>query len=102
MAAARSIASLSLSFGLVSIQVRLFSATESAAAIRLNLLASDGSRLEQQYVSKSTGKKVERVEMTKFVVFTPDELKALEERENASTLAAPASAFASFKGAWLF
>lgn len=87
MAAARSIASLSLSFGLVSIPVRLFSATESSATIRLNLLAPDGSRLEQQYVSKSTGKKVERAEMTKgyefekgkFVVFTPDELKALEE-----------------------
>ncbi|WP_027820961.1 non-homologous end joining protein Ku [Paraburkholderia bannensis] len=87
MAAARSIASLSLSFGLVSIPVRLFSATESSATIRFHLLAPDGSRLEQQYVSKSTGKKVERAEMTKgyefekgkFVVFTPDELKALEE-----------------------
>jgi DNA end-binding protein Ku len=87
MAAARSIASLSLSFGLVSIPVRLYSATESSATVKFNLLAPDGSRLEQQYVSKSTGRKVERSEMQKgyefekgkFVVFTPDELKALEE-----------------------
>ncbi|MEK6295356.1 MAG: Ku protein [Paraburkholderia tropica] len=87
MATARSIASLSLSFGLVSIPVRLYSATESSATIRFNMLAPDGSRVEQQYVSKSTGKKVERSEMNKgyefekgkFVVFTADELKALEE-----------------------
>ncbi|WP_408588846.1 non-homologous end joining protein Ku, partial [Paraburkholderia tropica] len=51
------------------------------------MLAPDGYRVEQQYVSKSTGKKVERSEMNKgyefekgkFVVFTADELKALEE-----------------------
>lgn len=87
MATARSIASLSLSFGLVSIPVRLYSATESSATVRFNMLAPDGSRVEQQYVSKATGKKVERAEMNKgyefekgkFVVFTPDELKALEE-----------------------
>lgn len=87
MATARSIASLSLSFGLVSIPVRLYSATESSATVRFNMLAPDGSRVEQQYVSKTTGKKVERAEMNKgyefekgkFVVFTPDELKALEE-----------------------
>ena len=33
--AARSIASLSISFGLVNIPVRLFSATESAAAVQV-------------------------------------------------------------------
>jgi len=36
--AARSIATLTLSFGLVSIPVRLYSATESASSIRFNLL----------------------------------------------------------------
>jgi DNA end-binding protein Ku len=85
--AARTIATLSLSFGLVSIPVRLYTATESDKDIKFNLLAPDGSRLEQQYVSKSSGKKVERAEMKKgyefekdqYVVFTPDELKALEE-----------------------
>jgi DNA end-binding protein Ku len=85
--AARSIASLTLSFGLVSIPVKLYSATESATTVRFNLLAKDGSRLKQQYVSDKTGKVVERSEMVKgyefekdrFVLFEPEELKALDE-----------------------
>ena len=85
--AARSIASLSLSFGLVSIPVRLYSATESSASVRFNLLAKDGSRVKQQYVSEVDQTVVERREMVKgyefekdqFVIFTPEELKALEE-----------------------
>ncbi len=85
--AARSIASLSLTFGLVSIPVRLFSATESSATVRFNLLAKDGSRVKQQYVSEKDQTVVERREMVKgyefekdrFVLFTPEELKALEE-----------------------
>ena len=85
--AARSIASLSLSFGLVSIPVKLYSATESAATVRFNLLSKDGSRLKQQYVSEKDQKVVERAEMVKgyefekdrFVLFSPDELKALQE-----------------------
>jgi DNA end-binding protein Ku len=44
---ARSIASLSLSFGLVSIPVELYSATESASHVRSNLLGPDGSRVKQ-------------------------------------------------------
>ena len=58
--AARSIASLTLSFGLVNIPVKLYSATESSATVRFNLLARDGSRLKQQYVSDRDGKVVER------------------------------------------
>ena len=85
--AARSIASLSLSFGLVSIPVKLYSATESSSSVRFNMLAKDGSRLKQQYVSDQDGKVVERADMVKgyefekdrFVIFSPDELKALEE-----------------------
>lgn len=85
--AARSIASLTLSFGLVSIPVKLYSATESSSTVRFNLLAKDGSRLKQQYVSDRDGKVVERAEMVKgyefekdrFVIFTPEELKALDE-----------------------
>ncbi len=85
--AARSIASLSLSFGLVSIPVKLYSATESSAAVRFNMLAKDGSRLKQQYVSEKEQKVVERADMVKgyefekdrFVIFEPEELKALQE-----------------------
>lgn len=49
--AARSIASMSVSFGLVSIPVKLYSATEGSAAIHFKLLGQDGSRVRQQYVS---------------------------------------------------
>jgi DNA end-binding protein Ku len=84
---ARSIASLSLSFGLVHVPVKLYSATESGAEIRFNLLDKDGSRLKQQYVNERTKKVVERKDMVKgyevednlFVLFKPEELKALEE-----------------------
>ena len=90
--AARSIASLSLSFGLVSIPVKLYSATESAGAVKFNLLARDGSRLKQQYVSEKDQSVVPRSEMVKgyefekdrFVLFTPEELKALEESSDPS------------------
>jgi DNA end-binding protein Ku len=85
--AARSIASLSLSFGLVSIPVKLYSATESSSAVRFNMLAKDGSRLKQQYVSEKDQTVVMRADMVKgyefeqdrFVLFSPEELKALEE-----------------------
>jgi DNA end-binding protein Ku len=85
--AARSIASLTLSFGLVSIPVKLYSATESAGSVKFNLLAKDGSRLKQQYVSEKDQSVVPRAEMVKgyefekdrFVLFTAEELKALEE-----------------------
>lgn len=85
--AARSIASLTLSFGLVSIPVRLYSATESAASVKFSLLAKDGSRLKQQYLSEKDQSVVARADMVKgyevekdrFVLFSADELKKLEE-----------------------
>ncbi|RFU49570.1 Ku protein [Paraburkholderia sp. DHOC27] len=85
--AARSIASLTLSFGLVSIPVKLYSATESASGVGFNFLTPEGGRVKQQYVSEATGEVVARADMKKgyefekgqFVVFAPDELKALED-----------------------
>jgi DNA end-binding protein Ku len=85
---ARSIASLTISFGLVAIPVKLYSATQSSERISFNLLrAKDGSRVKQQYVAVADGKPVERTEMVKgyefakdqYVMFSPDELKALED-----------------------
>ena len=49
--AARSIASLSLSFGLVSIPIKLYSATESSSALRFKLMGAGGTRVRQQYVT---------------------------------------------------
>ena len=58
MATARSIASLSLGFGLVSIPVRLYSATEGSATVHFNLLSKEGERVKQQYVSASDPQKL--------------------------------------------
>src|SRR4051795_6193766 len=86
--AARSIASLTVSFGLVSIPVRLFSATEASRAISFNLLhKACGSRLKQQYFCVKEEVPVGREDMVKgyeftkdqYVMFTPEELKAMEE-----------------------
>ena len=86
--AARSIASLTVSFGLVSIPVKLFSATEASKAISFNLLHKTcGSRLKQQYLCVKEEIPVAREEMVKgyefakdqYVTFSPEELKAMEE-----------------------
>jgi len=86
--AARSIGSLTISFGLVAIPVKLYSATQSANAISFNLLHKGcGSRLKQQYVCQKDGTVVERDQMVKgyefakdqYVTFEPEEIKALEE-----------------------
>jgi DNA end-binding protein Ku len=86
--AARSIASLTVSFGLVSIPVKLYSATEASRAISFNLLhKACGSRLKQQYLCAKEDVVVPREDMVKgyefakdqYVIFTPEELKALEE-----------------------
>jgi DNA end-binding protein Ku len=86
--AARSIGSLTVSFGLVAIPVKLYTATQSANTISFNLLhKSDGSRLKQQYVCQKEGVVVEREDMVKgyefakdqYVRFSPEEIKALEE-----------------------
>jgi DNA end-binding protein Ku len=85
---ARSIASLTISFGLVAIPVKLYSATISSERLSFNLLRQkDGSRVKQQYVAVSDGTPVERSEMVKgyefakdqYVMFTAEELKALED-----------------------
>ncbi|MGZ5067685.1 MAG: non-homologous end joining protein Ku [Usitatibacter sp.] len=86
--AARSFASINVSFGLVSIPVKLYSATESSKAISFNMLhRTCGSRLKQQYFCVKEEIPVAREDMVKgyefakdqYVTFTPDELKAMEE-----------------------
>src|SRR5579862_8318849 len=86
--AARSIASLTVSFGLVSIPVKLYSATEASRAISFNLLHKEcGSRLKQQYLCVKEEIPVAREDMVKayefakdqYVIFTPEDLKAMED-----------------------
>jgi DNA end-binding protein Ku len=86
---ARAIGTANISFGLVSIPVKLFSAGNSASGISFNLLhAKCGSRVKQQYICpKENNQIVPREEMRKgyefskdqYVLFTDEELKALEE-----------------------
>lgn len=91
--AARSLASLTISFGLVSIPVKLFSATQASAGISFNLIHTKcGSRLRQQYICIKEDVVVEREEMVKgyefakdqYVTFNPEELKALEEESTGT------------------
>src|SRR5512145_1489011 len=86
--AVRSIASLTISFGMVSIPVKLYSATEASRAMSFNLLhKACGSRLRQQYFCVKEDVPVSREDMAKgyefakdqYVMFSPEELKALEE-----------------------
>jgi len=85
---ARSIGTGTLSFGMVSIPVRMYSAGESASAVSFNLLhAKCKSRLKQQYVCPKDNEIVPRDQMVKgyefqkeqYVTFTEDELKAMAE-----------------------
>ena len=86
--AARSFASVTISFGLVSIPVDIFSAEVSSTRLSFNLLhAKDGARVKQQYICALDGEVVERSQMVKgyeyekdqYVMFKPEEIKALEE-----------------------
>ncbi len=84
----RSIGTGTLSFGMVSIPVRLYAAGESASAVSFNLLHGKcKSRLKQQYVCPKDGEVVPRDQMVKgyefskeqYVTFTEEELKAMAE-----------------------
>ena len=85
---ARSLATATVSFGLVSIPVRLYSATESQAAISFNMLHGKcGSRLKQQYICSKDGEVVPREDTVRgyefskdqYVTFTEEEIKTFSE-----------------------
>jgi DNA end-binding protein Ku len=87
--AARSIGSATISFGLVSVPVNLFSSSESSAAISFNMIHTKcGSRLKQQYICAKEGSVVEKDEISKgyefakdqYVLFSTEEVKALDEK----------------------
>ena len=90
--AARPISSATISFGLVSIPVQLYSSSENSQKVRFNFLAPDGARVKQQYVHSKTSEPVPRDQLIKgyqfakdqYVTFTGDELKALEAEATGS------------------
>ncbi len=90
--AARATSSGTISFGLVSIPVKVYAAN-SSKSIRFNMLdAKDHSRVKQQLVNASSGEVVERSETVKgyeyardqYVVFTDEELKGFEQKSDRS------------------
>jgi DNA end-binding protein Ku len=90
---ARPLSSATLSFGLVSVPIQLYSSSESTGSIHFNLMHKTCRvRLKQQYICPEDGKVVERDEMVKgyeyaknqFVQFTKEELKKLEQEKSES------------------
>ncbi len=86
---ARAIGTATISFGLVSVPVNLYSSSESKANISFNMLHKKcGTRLKQQYICPKDNEIVTRDQTVKgyeiskdhYVVLTPEELKALEEK----------------------
>ena len=86
--AARATGSGVISFGMVSIPVKLYSTVDTTKAIRFNMLRSDGARLKQQYVSATDGELVEKEDRIKgyefakgqYVLFTDEEMKAMDAK----------------------
>jgi DNA end-binding protein Ku len=88
---ARALSSATISFGLVAIPVKLYTAT-SSQQVHFNMLHPEAkTRVQQQYIMPATGEVVDRASLVRgyeyakgqFVVFTDEELKALEaERSN--------------------
>ena len=90
---ARSIGTATISFGLVSVPVSIYSASESKASVSFNMLHKKcGSRLKQQYLCTKDNEIVTREETVKgyefakdqYVILTAEELKALEEKATST------------------
>lgn len=86
---ARAFASGQIAFGLVSIPVKLFSATEASERISFNMLHKDcGTRVQQQLFCSKDERTISRDEVVKgyefskgqYVLFSEEELKNLEEK----------------------
>ena len=89
----RPIASANISFGLVSVPVSLYSASESSANVSFNMLHKKcGTRLKQQYICPKDDVVVEKDDIAKgyevskghYVKFSPEEIKALDEKATNS------------------
>ncbi|MGH7504628.1 MAG: Ku protein [Longimicrobiales bacterium] len=90
---ARPISSATISFGLVSVPVKLYSTGDSSASVSFNWIHKGcGSRLRQQYICAKDGAVVEKDEMVKgyqfakeqYVLFSEEELKALEQKADST------------------
>ena len=79
-----------ISFGLVSIPVALFSATRARSTVGMRMLAEDGTPLERRYVCSQEETPLDwddivrgyEVKKGKFVVISDDELEAIEPKKS--------------------
>ncbi len=87
---ARAISSGTISFGLVSIPIKVYSASHSKS-VRFSMLhETDKARLKQQYICTTCSEKVDRSETVRgyeyargqYVVMTDDELKGLQQQSD--------------------
>ncbi|HEU5057907.1 MAG TPA: Ku protein [Kofleriaceae bacterium] len=85
---ARAISSATVSFGLVSIPIKVYSAHETANDIHFNMVHAEcGTRLKQQYICPTHDRVVDRSETARgyqfaknqFVILSDEEYKALQE-----------------------
>ena len=90
---ARSTGTATISFGLVSVPVHVYSSAESRSSVSFNMLHKKCStRLKQQYTCPKDNEIVTREDTVKgyefakdqYVVFSPEELKALEEKATST------------------
>ena len=88
---ARAIGSGTVSFGLVSIPVKVYTTNKTSTHVSFHLVhGSCGSRLKQQYICPVDNVVVPRSDMSKgyefrkdqYVLFSPEELKAVESVAN--------------------
>lgn len=89
--APRAVAQATISFGLVSIPVKLFSSSKTSESISFRMLDGETNEpVKQQYIRPKDQKVVKRDEIVKgyeyakgqFVIVDPEEIKALEEAAN--------------------
>jgi DNA end-binding protein Ku len=91
--APRSIGNATISFGLVSVPCKLYTASDSSSGVSFNMIDPEsGSRVKYQYIRASDGEVVERSSLVKgyefakdrYVTFTDEELKAIEAKSDNS------------------
>jgi DNA end-binding protein Ku len=91
--APRAIGSATISFGLVSVPCKLFTAADSTSGISFNMIDPEtGSRVKYRYVRASDGEEVNRSDLVKgyefakdrYVTFTDEELKAIEAKSDGA------------------
>ena len=91
--AARAIGTSTIAFGLVSVPVKMYSTGESSRRVSFNMIHKEcGTRVRQQYICPTDDVIVPREDIVKgyefskgqYVLFTPEDLKALEAQSTSA------------------